>query len=975
MARDITAVLKRDLTNEQFAAALDTTPDVLCLACAGSGKSRTLAYRIARLVAEGSAPGSIVAFTFTEKAADTIKLRVAAALEASGQSTLTLGAMYVGTIHAFCQNVLGDMDATYRQFDVLDDNRLKLFLISNYGPLGLPRLKADRALGRYFEVIDEVAKAWSTMNEESLKLEDVQASDAVLGGVLSELDRMLHDKQFIDFTLMIRLVVDALDSGHQGAISAVSALRHLMVDEYQDVNPLQERLIHSLRQYLSTLFVVGDDDQAIYAWRGADVGNILTFANRYAGAASHTLNVNFRSTEPIVRTADEFAAAELGPTRLVKSPIAFQTVDPRDYRTLWFDTRATEAEWVAERIQHLLDTEYLETVGGTAVTRGLTPADFAILMRSTATKEQDQSPRHAAFTAALEARNIPYSLEAGGSVFDRAHVAILREAFELLRESNPRRDTVETFFHQRIVASYPHASFDRFVQVVAEWGRRIHPPRGGPRVRVYPQQLVHDLLSAFRIATEHLDSGTMQAIGTFSRMMQDVEAVYLSVDSSARFNQILNFLNHVAETGYDAGTYDALKRPDTITVSTVHKMKGLEFPVVFIVDAEAQRFPKRKQSYRGLLPSALIGPAVARGAYQSTAEEEARLFYTAVTRAERFIYVSGAERLPGGRKPRKQSGFTRRLTHPDISSDPNTLPTGLSRVAGRRRLDETVIPTSFSDVRYYLRCPRDYLFRKVFGFSPPISDLIGFGTTVHAAVCKLHEVTTGAPVRNEAVDIAEQVFHLKHVPESNDPINTPGPYERAKEAAKTIVGDYAEEYASDFARLRQVEVRFEIPVENAVITGSIDLMLKMDEAGGIADATVVDFKTLEGGDEPAVNERLDWTELALQVQLYARAAIDVLGEPARTGAVHLLKDNQRVAVPVHDTALQDALSNVEWAVARIIDDDFPMRPQREKCATCDFQALCPQTYQDFNSAARPPAIHVPGDNDTVMARAFSACDT
>ena len=137
------------------------------------------------------------------------------------------------------------------------------------------------------------------------------------------------------------------------------------------------------------------------------------------------------------------------------------------------------------------------------------------------------------------------------------------------------------------------------------------------------------------------------------------------------------------------------------------------------------------------------------------------------------------------------------------------------------------------------------------------------------------------------------------------------------------------------------------------------------------DAWVVDFKTMEGGPNPEDNEELDWTEMSLQVQLYAKAAREVLGENARTGAVHLLKDGQRVQVPVGDDAVEAAIRNVEWAVDRILDTDFPMRPHPDKCEKCDFQALCPQVPEDFNVDTTPPPIHLPEELGESPARAFS----
>jgi DNA helicase II / ATP-dependent DNA helicase PcrA len=962
-------LLGQRLTNEQFAAAMDPTREVLALACAGSGKSRTSAYRIARLVAQGADPKGIVAFTFTDKAADSMKLRVAESLRAAGFDATVLGAMYIGTIHSYCQTILGQMDARYRQYDVLDENRLKLYLLSRFWQLGLNEIQTARTVnGRrpgQFATIREISDAWKIMNDEMITLDQVADTDAVLGRTLGNLSDRLERDQFIDFSLMIRRTVDALAADDENALRAILTLGHLIVDEYQDVNPSQEQLIQELHRRSDTLFVVGDDDQAIYAWRGADVSNILTFAQRFPDCTSHTLPTNFRSIPAIVAAADAFAAAELGALRIVKNPNAQPVNGPTDIRKVWFQNRDEEANWVVNRIRALLGTRYEEKDG---TIRGLTPADFAILMRSTRTEERDGQPRHAPFTRSLNAANVTYSLDAGGGIFDRPQVLVLRDAFELLRNGSPDRNVARNFFDAQIAPNFPGANFDEFAAVMADWGRRIHAPVGGARQRLFPQQLLYDLLDAFGLDDVEFDSGTMQDLGVFSRILQDVEAVYLSIDSAGRFREILNFLQNVAETGYDSATDDVLRRPDAVTVSTVHRIKGLEFPVVFVVDAEAGRFPSDRSAYSGWLPQQVIGDAIARGAYQSTASEEVRLFYTAITRAERFLYVTGSENLPGGMRRRRQSRFSLVLQHPDISDDQNGFPQGIQPAAPARRIDETVMPTTYSEIKAYLRCPRDYQYRTSFGFSPPIPEMFGFGKTVHTAIGKLHELfVEAAPTGDEAGGVAEDVFHLKHVAASQDPINRPGPYERAKDRAAEIVREYVEEFSEDFGQKRQVEVTFEIPIANAVIAGAIDLLLEVDEENQIVDATVIDFKAMEGGEDAAANEELEWTDLSLQVQLYAKAAREILGENAETGAVHLLKDNQRVEVPVTAEALQAAIQNVEWAVERVLASDFPMRPHQEKCGDCDFQMICPKRPEQFRTTAMPPEIQTPDGPKRVQA--------
>lgn len=967
-------ILESALTPDQLRAAIDPAPEVLCLACAGSGKSRTLAFRIAHLIASGAEPSSIVAFTFTEKAAESIKRRVAEALTKACIDPNVMGAMYIGTIHSYCKTVLGQIDARYRQFEVLDENRLKLFLLSRYRDIGLHNLRARDTRNRLFEAIKQVSDAWKLVNDEMVDINEVTQHDSEIGQVLIGFKNRLDLDQFIDFSSMIRNVVDALENFNPQALRAVSTLKHLMIDEYQDVSPSQFRLIQLLHTLSDTLFVVGDDDQAIYAWRGADVSNILKFDTHYPDASIHTLSDNFRSTSTIVNVSSEFVKAELGASRIEKNPQAIHNRIPQDSNVLYFPGRDDEAEWIARRIEQLLGTEYVDDER--SAKRGLTPGDFAILMRSTRGKEGGLTSRHAAFTSALSAHRIPFTLEAGGGPFERIHVSVLRSTFELLRDGSPARKEVHTHFTTEVLQAYPKADFDSLAAILTEWGRKIHTPRtpNTSRRRVHPQELVYSLLDAFRVYDSNIPDEVWRDIGLFSRMIQDVEAVYTSVDDVWRFREILNFLQQVAENGYDVSTDDILQRPDAVTVATIHKVKGLEFPVVFVVDTEQGRFPSRRYGYGGWLPNEVVSNALSRGAYQGSPDEEARLFYTAITRAERYLYVTASQLLPNGRKKWNLSTYAARLLQFDgVGSDPDTLPEGLEPCTPRQRIDETCLPTSFSEIRYYLQCPRNYRFRKGFGLSPSIPDMFGFGLTVHTALEKLHELyPQTAPTAEEAASIAYDVFHLKHVNPSRDPQNAPGAYERAKAKAAEILSNYATDFDDDFLRQRQVEARFEIPAQDSVITGAIDLLLHEDQQGNIESAEVIDFKAMEGGDDPTNNANIDWTELALQVQLYAKAAKDVLGENASTGAVHLLKDGARVQVPVTNEAVKAAIDNIEWAVHGIISGDYPMRPHAAKCEACDFRLLCSKKPEGFQSKDEPPALHLP--NVMMQAKAFSQFD-
>lgn len=977
----IEQLLQTALTQDQYNAVVDPADEILCLACAGSGKSRTLAFRIARLIYEGNPPESIVAFTFTEKAAESIKRRVADALEQCGLSVAMVGAMYIGTIHAFCQNLLGEMDARYRQFEVLDENGLKLFLLSRYFDLGLQNLQNAKG-SRMFATIAETSNAWKIANDEMLDFAQIQQQDNDLGRCLQAVYDRLNRDQYIDFSLMIRLVVEALNANRPEINRALSGIRHLMVDEYQDVNPSQEALISGIYQRIQTLFVVGDDDQSIYGWRGADVRNIIQFDQRYTNCSSHTLSTNFRSTRTIVEVSNQFIQQELGPSRINKNPVSNSDGNIRQFGNFWFDTRQQEASWVASRINELLGTRYAEG----EQERGLTKSDFAILMRSVQGGTQNGNPPyHREFTNALQAVGIEYIIEAEGSIFERPHASAIREAMKILRTPGPDRGTVTNFFNQTILPNFPNADLNLFIGVITDWNTQIHVPAGGARRKVYPQKLVHDLIDAFRVSTTQYANPeqVMRDLGVFSSIILDVEKVFVSVDRSERYNTILNFLDNVAESGYDTSQVEIMARPDAVTVSTVHKMKGLEFPVVFIVDAVNLRFPGRNLSYRGWLPLPLIQDALNRGLYQSDALGEARLFYTALTRAERILYITGSAQHPGLATAKRPSSYKNRinnLNNAEVLGDTTILPNNLEIIEQRMRIDEESMPTSFTEIKDYLECPMKYKFRKLYGFSPAVPELFGFGLTTHTAINKLHQqFSNQAPTRQEAEGTTESVFHLKHVFPANDP-QRQGPYERARDASKRIVGSYAAEYPNDFTQSRSLEQRFEIRANRALITGSIDLLLREDNDGNIIEAKVIDFKSM---DYPEENRTpFFWINLALQVQLYAHAAEIVLGENARTGAVHLLKEinttenPNRIVVPITPEAVNDAIQNIQWAVDRIIEGEFPMRPSVGKCESCDFSKICAKTRQEFVNQTRPPEIQIPEVQGitSVMVRSFSDVD-
>ncbi|MFT4105556.1 MAG: ATP-dependent DNA helicase [Lacrimispora sp.] len=953
-------ILRTNLTDDQYDAVIDESKHILCLACAGSGKSRTLAYKIAYLISKGEAPDSIVAFTFTEKAAESIKRRVAEALRKFNLSENYIGAMFIGTLDAFCQKLLGDINAKYRQYDILDRNGLILFLMSRFHQIGL-----KHGEGRYFkENILPIADAWQTMNNENIELADINQYDPRLFNRLTKLGEILDRDGYMDFSFAIWLGVQELKKITDKENSYIAKFKYLLVDEYQDINPIQEEFIKTFASHLNMLLVVGDDDQSIYGWRGANVQNILTFNKRYSYVAVHRLLVNFRSTSAIVDGANNFVQRTISLVRLSKEIKSYSDGNIQDLRKLWFDNREEEAEWVAQRIESLIGTKYVEGVNpdGSEKCRGLTYGDFAILLRSIHNSNGDNRDKQ--FAEALIRHGIPFKTTGEGGIFDRPYAVCVQQSMELLREAGLPREAALGFFSDTVLPVFPHANENKFISVLNKWHQNIHASTSSARRKVYPQEFLHDLVDVFNVR-DFEDETALRDLGLFSKIILDVEKTYTSIDSSYRYAEMLNFISNIAMNSYELESIDYLVKENAVDISTIHKVKGLEYPVVFVVDLIASRFPHKNAKYNGKLPHDLMLTAIDRGAYGTRLEDEARLFYTAITRAERCLYLSGSTHHPDLKRACKRSAFIADFTHPMLCEDVKTLDALAEKIEPQPRFDESEFPTDYSSVKSYLTCPYSYKLATIMGYNAAVPEIFGFGKTSHTILERLHQLFKDrAPSAEEVAEIVESTFMLKHVFPSNDPINRPGSYERAKTLVQRILTEYSQRYAKDFGRLRQDEARFEISVKDALITGAIDLLLMEDPQCGIVTADVIDFKSME---TPEDVTSYDWRDMSIQVQLYSQAAKEVIGENVETGYIHTLKDNHRTSIPVDKASVDSAIGVIEWAVRGILDGDFPMRACPQSCGSCDFKAMCAQKSQAFKNRTHPPQINTPVGLKTIAA--------
>jgi DNA helicase-2/ATP-dependent DNA helicase PcrA len=312
------------LTDSQIQAIEHEGRNLQLIACAGSGKTEVVARRVVHLLTPGRpdslVPGNIIAFTYTEKAAAELKERIVNRTRQALGDIPGMAEMFVGTIHAFCLELLKSESARHLKFEILNEVQQGLFVDRNSRKSGLTTSTDlnGAALKRYRDT-NHYVTALSILREA--ERDDAQLDGCSLLGGLETYQGLLDEKNYLDYSSILEEAVALLtnDDGVQARLA--QRVKYVIVDEYQDVNPVQEAIVWSMHELGAHICVVGDDDQTIYQWRGSDVENILTFDKRYPGVEQIPLEENFRSSDGVVETARAFIernsarlATEMKPT-------------------------------------------------------------------------------------------------------------------------------------------------------------------------------------------------------------------------------------------------------------------------------------------------------------------------------------------------------------------------------------------------------------------------------------------------------------------------------------------------------------------------------------------------------------------------------------------------------------------------------------------------------------------------------------
>lgn len=917
------------------AEAIDCLDETLqIIACAGSGKTQVISQRIANLLAQpGVTPANIVAFTFTEKAAAELKERVLGIVEQQHGSSTGLAEMYIGTMHAFCLNLLQSYVPETFKFSVLTDVTQRL-LMDRYSKrsgltetpttsAGTPHLRRyihSRLYGQVLSVLAEDDVDLTQVDPRVLRAKEAWTT-------------LLGSQAYFDYTTMISLAVELLEADETDA-QAASLLHHvrdhvsyLVVDEYQDVNPLQERLIRALTRFGANLCVVGDDDQTIYQWRGSAVSEIVTFADRYDGVRRVTLADNFRSSPAVVAVGRAVAESIPPDHRLAKQMQVGSHQEWRrgDVLALTHATPEAEAQWVCDRIEALRGVAFKDSPSSDP--RGLSWSDMAVLLRSVA---KDAGP----IVAELDRRGIPYLVKGLTRLFDSKEIDAVTAMFRFLVGDMPREDLEKRWREANLVS--PSTSLQPLVDLLRASGDFDRGERWG----VYNIQRVYlNALELLGIREDTIPGEKVRGelvfyqLGKFSQVISDFEAIHFASSPDQKYRSFVDWLTHQAPDYYDDADGDVgYAAPDAVTISTVHQAKGMQYPAVFVPCLRRNRFPSRRQGGLNLfhvIPESAVPDA---DRYRGTNDDERRLFYVAVTRAQKYLYLSFS---PGSSSQyAKPSEFMAEVTAvPFVSTSDNGLPANLPRLAPQPKVETPQVTLSFSELKYLFECPYQFKLRFMYGFNAPLHEALGYGRGLHDALAEMHKRALEGDLATPA-EIDDLVARHLHTPYAY-----PALREALQRSARDSLSRYLRLHGGDLERTVHSEKQIQVHIAPGItVDGRIDLVKCLETE----EISIVDFKSTERAQEEDVTRD--------QLHVYAVGYAELTGAGADLVEVlNLDERGKNVREEIRPQLLDAVRDRIRTAGESLRSNDLPrLQHWCGTCATCDLAALCRE---------RPTAAH------------------
>jgi DNA helicase-2/ATP-dependent DNA helicase PcrA len=1016
---DGSEALLSGLNSEQRRAVCHGEGPLLVVAGAGTGKTQVITRRIAWLIASRQArPSEILALTFTDKAADEMQARVDQLVPYGYTNSA------ISTFHAFGDRLvrefaleLGlptDLRVLSRpEVVIFLRERLFAFELDEYRPLGDPT-RFLSALATLFSrckdedvgpqaYLDFAASLKARATDGASAVEDREsAEDGALAAAEEDARRhgelarayaryqsLLRESGLIDFGDQVSLALRLLRESAAARLELQRRYRYVLVDEFQDTNRAQSELVELLAAEHGNITVVGDDDQSIYKFRGAAISNILEFKRRHPKARQIVLRRNYRSHTPILDASyrlirfndpDRLEVRNGIDKRLVaERGIAASDGVERPVRHLAFATGSEEADWAAREIAG-------------RVASGAKPRDFAILVRANA----DADP----VLRSLNLAGVPWRFSGTSGLYARPEIRLL---LAFLRAIADLSSSVDLY---ALAASEVYGLGGADLTAIVNSARRrnrsvwdvaeelVRQPgllRLSAESRAALERLVADLRRFTELAHERpagevlyqflRDSGILSTLAS-----TDSVAAEESLQNIARFFEIIRaqsdllpddraifvarHLQTLIDAGDDPATAEIDADADAVAVLTVHKAKGLEFPVVFMTGLVDGRFPARTRREPLAMPTELVRETLPDG--DPHVQEERRLFYVGMTRARDELVLTHAADY-GGRRTRRVSQFVlEALDLPAVAATGGAVegvahaplerlaafePKPEASEAARDGAVEGPLSLSFYQVDDYLTCPLKYKYVHVLRVPIAPHHSIVYGAALHQAVQEFHRRQSRGYLMPE-----DELLAAFDRAWSNEGFLTREHEEARLAAGRAALRRFREEQLRPGTMApAYVEREFSFTLDGDRIRGRMDRVdvervepaSARDGAGEeqLADAlspalpglhpervTITDYKSSDVRDPVRARER---ARESLQLQIYAMAYQAENGRLPDALQLWFLESGLVGRTEVDPKRLDKARDSIRRAASGIRARQFQATPDYLSCNYCAFRDICP----------------------------------
>jgi DNA helicase-2/ATP-dependent DNA helicase PcrA len=887
----------KSLSPNQRRAVLNDRRHIRIIAGAGAGKTETLTRRIVyHLIYKEIDPAAIVAFTFTDKAAQGMKSRIYDRLKDMGRDDLRarIGDLYVGTIHGYCYRLLTDY-FNYGNHDSFDENQERAFLSIVGKDLGL----ADS--GNYIRNCKNFLETVKVVEGELISEETIRENSPVFLEKLNGYKSKLAENKRLTFDRMVSLAVENLEEKPD----TLKHIKYLLVDEYQDINRAQEKLIRLIGRNAG-IFIVGDPRQTIYKWRGSDETCFEDFAEIYPDAETIYLTENRRSGRDIINLANSFADSfetvqydHIEPTRTDNGIVAHFIAS----------SDAKEAVWIATQIESYIHQGLCEY------------SDIGILLRSVSTSAPP-------FIDVFRDRGIPLIIGGGVGLFRKDEARAVGMLFSWLFEKSrwrldPRRadpvidgKDMLPFAIRAWKAAVPYSLSDDVGDKLKTWKNETLSGNFKHFTEAYQELL--NILGYLALDPEDPNQAVIMAnLGRFNTILTDYEtAAMLGGNDRDWIRDTAGLFEYI--TGHANGTYSELIGEDlqginAVQITTIHQAKGLEWPIVFMPALMSNRFPSKNT---GKQKKVMIGRDLFDAArYEGTIEDERRLFYVAATRSKDVLVLSS---FNGARKDVFESSFVSDLpsgSYLDLSEHDLLPAYKISEGAD----PEDIQTFNAGDIIAYKTCPYSYRLNHIWGYRPGFSEYLGYGKTLHFCLRLASDMIKkqGCSPVNAIETALDDHFFLPFIVSDRS--------QEIQQAARNKLIQFVKERTEDMKQIKEVEARVEFPLQKATVTGRIDVLLH--------DGNCIEIRDYKTSKDSTTHD-----DSSIQVQMYA-LGMSMTGEAVSKGSVAYLDDASLREVGVSDSHLAKAKEAAEKHISGIITKDFKPQPGQH-CRSCDYGAIC-----------------------------------